>query len=152
MAAQRSKSKKQSAGKDQSPSPPEDFTLFLDENLCNSTAICDVLKKFEVPFQRHLDHFSRGVSDETWLPLLGNKNWVLLTADKRIRYNLLEKQALKENFVREFVFSSGNLSGQDMAEALQSALPKMRRLCRRVSPPFVAAITKAGEVHIRWPK
>lgn len=84
--------------------------------------------------------------------MLGEKDWVLLTADKRIRYNLLEKQALEENAVREFVFSSGNMSGQDMAQALETALPKMRRLSRKTIPPFVAAITKAGEVHLRWPK
>jgi len=76
----------------------------------------------------------------------------LVTADKRIRYNLLEKRALKENSVREFVFASGNMSGQDMAGALELALSKMRRLCRRLQPPFVATITRAGEVHVRWPK
>jgi hypothetical protein len=79
-------------------------------------------------------------------------NWVLLTTDKRIRYNFLEKQALEENSVREFVFTSGDMSGQELAAALELALPKMRGLCRRYKPPFVAAITRTGEVHLRWPK
>jgi hypothetical protein len=39
-----------------------------------------------------------------------------------------------------------------MAAALELALPKMRRLCRKQKPPFVASITRTGEVHIRWPK
>jgi len=78
--------------------------------------------------------------------------WILLTTDKRIRYNLLEKRALAEHAVREFVFASGNMSGQDMADALELALPKMRRLSRKLNPPFVAAITRIGEVHLRWPK
>jgi hypothetical protein len=77
---------------------------------------------------------------------------VLLTADKRIRYNFLEKHALKQHAVREFVFTSGNMSGQDMAAALELAIPKMRRLCHKLQPPFVASITRAGEVHLRWPK
>lgn len=76
----------------------------------------------------------------------------MLTTDKRIRYNFLEKRALEESAVREFVFTSGNMSGQDMAAALELALPKMRRLCSKVEPPFVAAITRAGEVHLRWSK
>lgn len=63
-------------------------------------------------------------------------------ADKRIRYNFLEKQALKEHAVREFVFASGNMSGQDMASALELALPKMQRLSRKLKPPFVAAIDR----------
>jgi hypothetical protein len=70
----------------------------------------------------------------------------------RIRYNFLEKRALEQNLVREFVFSSGNTSGQDLAATLERALPKIRSLCRQLEPPFVASITRTGEVHLRWPK
>lgn len=84
--------------------------------------------------------------------MVGSKGWVLLTADKRIRYNFLEKRALQEYAVREFVFASGNMSGEDMGAALELAVAKMRRLARRLKPPFVAAITRIGEVHLRWPK
>ncbi len=105
-----------------------------------------------VRFERHLAHFPRGTADETWLPLVGSNGWILLTTDKRIRYNFLEKHALAVHAVREFVFASGNMSGQDMAGALELALPKMRRLFRKVDPPFVAAITRIGEVHLRWQK
>src|SRR5580765_446358 len=159
MAARRSKSKKPSAGSapSPSPSPPDDFVLYLDENLSNSRAILDTLTKLGIHFERHLAHFDRGILDETRLPLVGSKGWVLLTADKRIRYNFLEKHALEkhaleEHAVREFVFTSGNMSGQDMAAALELALPKMRRLCHKLKPPFVASITRTGEVHFRWPK
>jgi hypothetical protein len=152
MAARRKKSKKPSAGSKHSQSQPESFTLYLDENLCNSAAILDALAKLVVPFERHLAHFERGAPDEKWLPLVGENNWILLTADKQIRYNFLEKRALEAHAVREFVFASGNMSGQEMATALKSALRKMQRLCRRFKPPFVAAITRTGEVHLRWPK
>jgi hypothetical protein len=64
-----------------------------------------------VRFERHLSYFSRGTSDENWLPLVGKNRWILLPADKRIRYNFLEKRALEKNAVREFVFASGNSRG-----------------------------------------
>ncbi len=86
------------------------------------------------------------------MPLVGSNKWILLTTDKRIRYNLLEKRALQRHAVREFAFTSGNMSGQEMAAALETALPKMRRLCHKLDPPFVASITHSGEVHLRWPK
>jgi len=76
----------------------------------------------------------------------------LLTTDKQMRYNLLEKRALEENRICEFVFASGNLSGNEMAAALEIALRKIRWMWRRLKPPFVAAITKTGDVHLRWPK
>ena len=84
--------------------------------------------------------------------MVGSKGWVLLTADKRIRYNFLEKRALQQYSVREFVFASGNMSGEDTGAALELAVPKMRRLARKLEPPFVAAITRIGEVYLRWPK
>ena len=76
--------------------------------------------------------------------MVGSKGWILLTSDKRIRYNLLEKHALEIYAVREFVFTSGNMSGQDMAKALEVALKKMRSFCRRTKPPFVASITRTA--------
>lgn len=152
MAARRSRSKKPFDGNEHSPSQPEEFVLYLDENLCNSQAILETLQKLRVRFERHLAHFRRGILDEEWLPLVGSKGWILLTTDKRIRYNFLERRALQLHGIREFVFTSGNMSGQEMSVALEAALPKMRRLCRKFKPPFVAAITRAGEVHMRWPK
>jgi len=131
---------------------PDDFVLYLDENLCNCTIILETLTKLGVRFERHLTHFSRGTVDESWLPFVGKNGWALLTADKRIRYNLLEKRALDKNRVREFVFASGNMSGQEMAEALEQGIRKMVNMCSRIDPPFVAAITRGGEVHLRWPK
>jgi hypothetical protein len=65
-----------------SPSPPEDFVLYLDENLCNSRDIQDSLTKLGVRFERHLAHFDRGTADESWLPLVGLKGWVLLNREK----------------------------------------------------------------------
>ena len=54
--------------------------------------------------------------------------------------------------MREFVLASENMSGKDMAEALRVALRKIQRISQRFPPPFVAAITRTGEVHLRWPK
>jgi hypothetical protein len=118
-----------------------------------------MLTKLGVRSERHVAHFHRGIPDETWLPLVGSKGWILLTADKRIRYNLLEKHALEEHAVREFVFTSGNMSGQDMATALELALPKMRGLATSSTtfrllhhPPGRSASPLAQEwIKIIWP-
>jgi len=69
-----------------------------------------------------------------------------------MRYSFLERRALQRYRVREFVFASGELSGQEMADALVAAAGKMRSMSGGHPPPFVASITKAGNVHLRWPK
>jgi len=129
--------------------PPDGFTIFLDENHCNNRRLLDVLAEAQVSVERHLAHFSRATPDEEWLPFVGKNNWALLTSDARIRYRSNEKRAVQENNVRMFYFSTNNLSGLQMASALKRALPKMKRIFQRQKPPFCAAITKSGDVHVR---
>ena len=152
MASRRSRSKKQSAGSRGQPlSLPEDFVLYLDENLHNCKPILDALTLNGVPHVRHGQHFSPGTEDTTWLPLVGQNGWLLVTKDKKIRYNELEKTAVLHHRVREFYFSSGNYSGTEMAEILVAALPGMAKICRKHDPPFIASIAKSGSVNLRFP-
>ena len=150
MASSRERSKKQSAGSRQRPlALPEDFVLYLDENLHNCKPILDALILHGVKHERHGQHFAPGTEDTEWLPFVGEKGWLLLTKDKRIRYNELEKDAVREHKVREFYFSSGNFSGVEMAEMLIDALRDMVRVFRRQKPPFIASITKSGKVDVK---
>ena len=101
--------------------PPDEFVLFLDENIHNCQPIVHALRAANIPYQRFGDYFSPGTPDETWLPHVGQQGWLLITVDKKIRYNELERRAIVRNRVREFVFTSGNLSGSTMAELLVKA-------------------------------
>jgi hypothetical protein len=129
--------------------PPDRFTVFLDENHCNNQKLLDVLKKAGVSVERHLAHFARATPDEDWLPFVGKNGWALLTSDARIRYRLNEKRAVQQYGVCMFYFSTNNLSGMQMAAALERALPKMQRIYATQEPPYCAAITKSGEVYVR---
>jgi hypothetical protein len=102
-----------------------------------------------VKHERHGNHFSPGTEDTNWLPFVGQKGWLLVTKDKKIRYNELEKAAVLRHRVREFYFSSGNYSGAEMAEMLVVALPEMAKIYRKHGAPFIASITKSGKVNLR---
>jgi len=128
---------------------PDRLAIYLDENHCNNKRILAVLEKLEIQVERHLDHFARGTSDEDWLPFVGKNGWILLTSDGRIRYRSNEKQAVVENNVRMFYFSNNNMSGEQMATAIEEALPEIYKLCAKHAPPFIAAITRTGEVYLR---
>lgn len=96
----------------------------------------------------HDDHFSQGTPDAEWLPVVGQRGWIVLTKDTRIRYRPNEKQALLAAGVRAFVFASGSLSGAEMSEAIVKALPKMLKLLTAHRRAFVARITAASDVMI----
>src|SRR6202049_762596 len=123
MASRHGRSKKESGGSSaRQQSLPEDFVLYLDENLHNCKPILDALALYGVRHERHGAHFAAGTEDTTWLPLVGERGWMLITKDKRIRFNELEKSAIQRHRVREFYFASGNYSGAEMATFLFSAL------------------------------
>ena len=122
----------------------DDFILYLDENLDNCKPIIDALTASNVKFERHRDHFKRGELDEVWLPFVAERSWITLTKDKQNRYNDLERDALRLSKAREFYFGRGDFSGIEMAQALNLAIPEMRRVCRVYNPPLVASISRSG--------
>ncbi len=125
------------------------LVLFLDENHCRNRHMIEAIEAFGAVCEKHLDHFAPGTADTDWLPFVAGRGWVLVTTDARIRYNLLEREAVRANRLRMFYFSRNNLAGLDMGNALKRALPQMRRLMETQPPPFTASINKSGEVRLR---
>jgi hypothetical protein len=125
------------------------FVVFLDENHCRNPHLLAALSQAGIECQKHLDHFARGLEDTAWIPIVAERGWCLLTADARIRYNQLERQAVQQNGLRMFYFSNNNVAGIDMGKALAKALPKMLKLFQNQAPPFAASITRSGDVNVR---
>jgi PIN like domain len=91
-----------------------------------------------------------GVLDTEWLPVAGKEGWAVLTADKRIRFNQLEVSQVIRHGVRQFVYSSGNLSGAMMGDILKIAIPRMQKIFYEHEAPFIAGITQSGKVEVRY--
>jgi hypothetical protein len=125
------------------------FVVFLDENHCRNPHLLNALSDAGIKHEKHLDHFAAGLEDRMWIPVVAEHGWCLLTADARIRYNQLERQAVQDNALRMFYFSNNNMAGRDMGMALSIALPKMQKLFQNNQPPFAASITRSGEVNFR---
>lgn len=96
----------------------------------------------------HDDHFAQGTPDADWLPVVGERGWIVLTKDTRIRHRPAEKQALLGSGARAFAFASGSLSGAEMADAIIKALPKIMTVLASHRRAFVARITAASDVAI----
>jgi PIN like domain len=126
----------------------DDFVLFLDENLDNCKPILESLAEQNVRVERYRAHFQPGSADEVWLAFVGERSWVVLTKDKKNRYNEWEKLAIRRQKVTEFYFGSGNMSAVEMAAALVIALPEIRRICRSEAPPLIGSVSRSGKITI----
>jgi hypothetical protein len=71
----------------------------------------------------HDDHFARDEEDRIWLRKVGERGWVVLTKDQRLRYRPLEIAALRASNARVFV-AAGNLRGSEIASVFVKALPQ----------------------------
>ena len=106
--------------------------------------LLDALRAAGADVRRHRDHFAPDAPDETWLPEVGHRGWVVLTKDKNIRRNELEREALLSANVRAFVLTSGSLTSAETAAVFVQQLRKMADMAVSEPPPFVASVTRTG--------
>jgi PIN like domain len=143
MVANARKSKKRSAAS--SPSLPDRLIFFTDANL-GRRVVPDALRAAGEEVKVHDDCFAAGTQDHVWLRAVGEKGWVVLTKDSRIRYRRNEMEALLSSGARSFVLVSSNLPGAEMAKIFVKALPGMKKLCAALPAPFIAHIHHHGKV------
>lgn len=68
-----------------------------------------------------------------------------------MRFRPAEVLAIVKHGVRAFALTGGNMKASEMAASFLIAMPKMKRVLARTPYPFVAAVTKAGDVTVVYP-
>jgi predicted nuclease of predicted toxin-antitoxin system len=142
----RKRSAASSRSKRPDPSPPP---VFIDRSLGKFT-IATALRAQGVEVHTHDAHFPQDARDEEWLAEVGQRGWVVITKDARIRYRQTELAAVVAGGVKAFVLTRGDLSGAEMAAILERALPRMARFSNRHQAPFIARIAISGKVQILY--
>ena len=118
--------------------------LFIDRAMDCHTLV-EALIKAGANIQRHGDIFKPNTKDPEWLLEAGKNGWCILTKDKRIRYNLLEIEALLTARVGSFILVSP-LNSDEMAKVITEALPKIEEIALTIEKPFVYNIDRDGNL------
>lgn len=125
----------------------DDVIFFLDRNM-GTKIFPRELTLAGLRIELHDTHFPQDASDSEWLQVVGAKGWVVITCDRRIKYNKVEWASLLSNKVRAFVFTSGNLTAVEMASAFLKSRRKVLRILSKTPGPFIATISRAGVVAV----
>lgn len=120
--------------------PPE-LVFFIDRSL-GRHKVARALREAGARVEIHDDHFPPDAKDADWLPVAGERRWIVLTKDDRIRYRPHEKGALLSSGARVFILTNRNLSGDEMAEIFVTMLPKMQKLALTTRSGFVATLNR----------
>lgn len=128
-------------------SPPSSITFFIDRCL-GSKRIAAALREAGLSVESHDDNFATDAPDVDWLPIVGERGWIVLTKDANINRRPLERMAVARSGVCLFILASQNLSGNDMIEILMKAIVPMQNLVRKHPAPFIAKIYRDSKVEI----
>lgn len=102
----------------------------------------------KIKFRIYSEFFKPGSEDPDILDLAGKHGWAMLTIDRKNRYRELERKSIFRHRVRQFIFSA-NLGGAALAKLIVEVYPKMRKFARENERPFVAVVTKGGDIYGR---
>lgn len=93
--------------------------------------------------------FAPTTPDVDWLERAGAERWLVLTADKRIGRNDLEREAIRLAGARVFLFTLKNLRGTEIVQLVIRALPHIEQFADDHSAPFIARVERGGLVKPR---
>ena len=97
------------------------------------------------------ERIGQGLADEEWLRDAGERGWVVLMKDAKIRYRPAELQVVIDHDLRAFCLTNANLRGVAMAERFVANLARMVRLAREKPGPYIYGVYADG-VRSLWPK
>jgi len=125
--------------------------FYVDESIFSKTLVAE-LTTAGIAFDRVGITVPLGAPDDVWLSHCGRHSYLALTRDKRIRYRLLEKQALIDHGVGCFTFTHGQATAAQCARRIIELAPKMTAIAVSQSRPFLYTFglsTKLAKVTLR---
>ncbi len=124
-------------------------TIFFIDRCLGKHPILEKLRATGIAVEIHDDHFPQNTLDADWIPKIGEWGWIILTKDKQIARNTLERQAVARAKIRMFTLASTKLTGAEIAIAFQKALESMLKFIERNDAPFIAKVYRDGKV-LKW--
>jgi hypothetical protein len=106
------------------------------------------LRNLGLTVETHDDHFAQNVADVEWISVCGERDWVIISSDKAIKKNVLERQAIMSSGAAAFFFTSASITSDAQLAAFESALSKVTHLLLNQKRPFIARISPDGSVEL----
>jgi hypothetical protein len=122
------------------------LVYFTDRDL--GTRFPAILKAAGLRVEHHQDHFRPNARDEDWLRVVGEKGWIALTHDRRIRYKPNELAAVVRFRVALLVIV-GRAPYPDLARSFVATIPRVERFVADHQPPFIGKAFRPSPAELR---
>ena len=122
--------------------PSRELTFFMDENLAPS--ITTGMRGFGENVVHLLEWFDRGTDDVDWLPVVGEKDWVVITRDAMILRRIREKEVVARNRVGVFVLDGKKPDRCRLIQQIVLNWPQIKATARQSKRPFGYKVPLVG--------
>ena len=99
----------------------------------------EILSAAGLQVKRHADHFPHDCPDPVWLEEIGQRGWIAITHDGRIRYKPNELAAVIQHRVALLVII-GHAPYPQLARAFVATQDRIFDFLERHNPPFIAKV------------
>lgn len=126
------------------------LTFFVDRSLGGKKVVA-CLRDADCDARAHDAMFPQDAPDSQWLRVVGKRGWLVLTGDKRLRWNDAELAAIYYAGASVFMLSmKEDRTAERIGSAVVRALKRIESFVSKVSAPFVASINCNGSVDVRF--
>ena len=122
--------------------PPEPIVFFADYCFGKRGAIALRERGYRVEWL--LDHFEMDARDVEWLPIVSQRGWVILSADKAMKARPVEFEALLRSGARMFVLARGDYTGQAVINIISTHLDKIIAHVEANPGPYIVSLSTKG--------
>lgn len=124
--------------------------LFLDATH-QSKILATLLRDLDVRVEVHKRHFRPDAPDPEWIADVTRRGWVIISGDKGIREDGINRHAVIKARAKVFMLADTNSRGAEWAASLVVARNTILRIAEQNNGPFYCAVDKGNDHHVHKP-
>ncbi len=118
--------------------------IFIDRSVPRGVA--DAVKRVREGVLWLEDEFPHDVPDQEWLAAAGEKGWLVITHDRKVRTRPGERRAIMEHGVGCFILTyKQDLRKEEIVALIAENLEEMERRFEETPRPFIYTVSKNGQ-------
>lgn len=130
-------------------SQPNPSVTFLLDRTHQSKITAKLLRELDLNVEVHKRHYLPGAPDPEWIADATLKGWVIISGDKGIELDGINRQAVANAGAKVFLLADTESRGAEWAASLVMARHKMMRIAAENRGPFYCSVEKGGHDHVK---
>lgn len=99
-----------------------------------------------VDIEYHDEHFSQESHDDDWLPVIGQRGWIVVGKDRSYHKNMSERLAIIQYKVGCFYLGAANAKTEVLKDLLLRRLDRIIQLSEATERPFIYRVPLGGNI------